>query len=459
MKLIGTSFILALTASVISVAACSSTSSPSPSIGANAPTASGSKVWGSVKLNFTLPSGQTIGTVQYTLTNGTNTYTNTINLALDPSGSTTIADVASGTGYTVSLTEVTADGLTTCSGTSAPFTVTAGVATGVTIPVVCTAVSDAGAVTITPVPSDCPTWNTIVATPASATTAAPNNTSVFTASATAPSIAMLNYAWTVTSGTGTLSNQSAQGAGTNTITFTCPATAETDVITVVASDQSGAQCPTADTTSTVTIACTPAAVPDAGPIDSGSDASTPDAAPTPDAGPLTPCTTAGQTNCVQCDNSVGNLCSPTEAAIVNNDIAKGYVTGPGPEPASACYECLAQAGLLDDTSGDTGNECEDSTNEAQCLATVSCVLGTSCASTALNVCYCGTAPVSGSCNAVGAANAANGVCATQIAAGLSFDPTDGHDILANLISKKLPSGIADKIFQNAISNGCTTCLQ
>ena len=188
---------------------------------------------------------------------------------------------------------------------------------------------------------------------------------------------------------------------------------------------------------------------DAGGADTGTDAGS----------PLVPCTTAGQTGCVQCDNSAGNLCSPTEAALVARDIAKGYATAPGPEPSSACYECLAQAGQLDDTSGDTGNECGDAPNPAECLATLNCILGSECAATAVNICYCGTAAVSSSCNAVGAGNAANGTCATQIAAGLGFAVNDGHDILANLDAKHLSSGIADKIFQDAISNTCATCQQ
>lgn len=201
---------------------------------------------------------------------------------------------------------------------------------------------------------------------------------------------------------------------------------------------------------------------DAGESDAGHDGSVPDAGG--DAGSdggsaLVPCTTAGQPNCVQCDNSVGNLCTPTEAAIVARDIAKGYVTAAGPEPATACYECLAQASQLDDTTGDTGNECGDTTNAAECLTTLNCLLASECAATAVNVCYCGTAPVSSSCNAVGAGNAANGVCKTQIAAGLGFTVDDGHDILANLIGKHYPSGIADRILQSAITNSCTTCLQ
>jgi hypothetical protein len=201
---------------------------------------------------------------------------------------------------------------------------------------------------------------------------------------------------------------------------------------------------------------------DAGGSDAGHDASVADAGS--DSGsdggsPLVPCTTAGQTNCVQCDNSAGNLCTKTEAAIVARDIAKGYVTAAGPEPATACYECLAQASQLDDTTGDTGNECADTTNEAECLTTLNCLLSTECAATAVNVCYCGTAGVSSTCNAVGAGNAANGVCKTQIAAGLGFAVDDGHDILANLIAKHYPSGIADRILQDAITNSCTTCLQ
>ena len=62
----------------------------------------------------------------------------------------------------------------------------------------------------------------------------------------------------------------------------------------------------------------------------GTDTGAPDTGV--DSGPvaLVPCTTAGQTGCVQCQGNSNNLCSPTEALIVQQDIKKGLATAAGP---------------------------------------------------------------------------------------------------------------------------------
>ena len=174
---------------------------------------------------------------------------------------------------------------------------------------------------------------------------------------------------------------------------------------------------------------------------------------------LAPCTTVGQPNCVACNNgSANSLCTPTEAAIVARDIAKGYVTAPSATgPTNGCYACLESASALNDAT-DTLQECSDTTNPTACLATLNCILAAQCATAAVNVCYCGTAPVSTTCNADGT-GAANGACAATIAAGFGQPVTNGHTILAEYTLKTAPSGEADAIFGRAISNGCTQCQQ
>jgi hypothetical protein len=203
---------------------------------------------------------------------------------------------------------------------------------------------------------------------------------------------------------------------------------------------------------------------DAGPVlDSGTDAA---------GGALAPCTRAGQSNCVQCQYNNGasgtfpnadQVCTPTEAALVQHDIASGLATTAGADPNGSCYQCAALSGCLDDSEfADKGHECEDlagSTSQAQCEATLTCILGSSCGSAALSACYCGTAPVSGSCAAVGSSNAASGACVAAEATGLGFTSNDGLDILKNFTSTTLPAGVANNIFQCATSNDCTTCLQ
>ena len=65
---------------------------------------------------------------------------------------------------------------------------------------------------------------------------------------------------------------------------------------------------------------------------------------------------------------------------------------------------------------------------------------------------------SGSCANVGATNAANGACDSQEATGLGLASNDGLDILKNFTSTTLSSGVANNIFQSAMSNNCGQCL-
>jgi hypothetical protein len=186
---------------------------------------------------------------------------------------------------------------------------------------------------------------------------------------------------------------------------------------------------------------------------------------------LVPCTTAGQTNCVQCDGwsmgtgANGGLCTPAEAILVQHDIDKGYATAAGPEsttgPVFPCYECLLAGGCLDDSAfGDKGKECGDPLSggtEAACLTTLTCLVGSGCASTGVSTCFCGTAGVATACQGDPAPGPINGKCATQIAAGLGFPVSDGTDNTKQLTNTTLASGMADQILQCAISNSCTAC--
>jgi hypothetical protein len=203
------------------------------------------------------------------------------------------------------------------------------------------------------------------------------------------------------------------------------------------------------------------------PADSPGDA--PSDAPAVDSGgPLAPCTAKQPTGCVECQGnsfppSPTTLCTPTEAALVQHDIQRGLATAAGPDPAGSCYSCLEQAGCLDDHEfADKGHECEDfagATGQAQCESVLQCILGSSCASSAVSICYCGTAGVSTACQGDPAPGPINGACATAIAAGLGFPVTDGTDNTKNLTDTTKAAGVADQIFQCAQSNGCSACLQ
>jgi hypothetical protein len=211
----------------------------------------------------------------------------------------------------------------------------------------------------------------------------------------------------------------------------------------------------------------PDAGPDAGAHDSGTDG----------AAGLVPCTASGQTGCVGCYGSAGNVCTPTEAIFVNLDIAKGLVTAAGPEPddmTASCYSCLVYSDCIDNAAdGITGTECDalsgNFTNgsgasvpaEATCNAVVACIAGSQgmqCAATALSYCYCG--PGGGPSAQCQGANASmvNGPCIDPEVAGFPYTKTSASSILGAYSHSTLPSGLANSIFACAISNHCASCL-
>jgi hypothetical protein len=236
---------------------------------------------------------------------------------------------------------------------------------------------------------------------------------------------------------------------------------------------------------------------DAGLHDAGEDATvveagTPDAG-TPDTGAggghdagIVPCTAMGQTGCVKCPaNTADNgVCTPTEALIVEHDIAKGYLDSTGqllpfqmgiPVVQGSCYSCLNANACLDDNVSDTGNECSDTGDLAGqaagsgvqlCLDTLSCILstdcqgaggtaGTSAAAPNINLCYCGGNNAGSVCKTAGAA--VNGLCVAKEVAGFGYAQSDNTDILNDYVNLALPSGEANAIFACGVSNKCTLC--
>jgi hypothetical protein len=186
------------------------------------------------------------------------------------------------------------------------------------------------------------------------------------------------------------------------------------------------------------------------------------------AGPLAPCTAAGQTNCVRCDGWASGICTQTEAALVRYDIANHHVTAAGAEPSDpsraysneACYECLTHNGCLDDgpPTSDRGHECWDLPSGAAaglCSQALSCMLSTGCAGTAVSACYCGDAGVATTCQG----GKPNGACAQAIAAGLSIDKSNAAQITKSLMDTSRASGIADQILQCAHSYHCDNCFR
>lgn len=223
---------------------------------------------GEVGLNLTLAGGEVITSLAYNLSNGTpaDTRTGTITLPTGSAGTGPfmvptyeIVPVVAASGYTITVTGSSTDGLVTCTGASvAPFTVTAGNETIVSVLVTCTTPNNGGSVEVNATLQNCPTVSTLTAINATAATVPPGNTSTIFASATAPNASTITYAFSVTSGTGTLSGQvnASNAIGTSSsIVLTCPANPEIDTIQVVTADQTGAMCPASLTTATVKVSC------------------------------------------------------------------------------------------------------------------------------------------------------------------------------------------------------------
>jgi hypothetical protein len=204
---------------------------------------------------------------------------------------------------------------------------------------------------------------------------------------------------------------------------------------------------------------------------------------------VVPCTTASQTNCVPCDGNTSNLCTPTEALVVNRDIAKGSVEDGGLR-ADSCYECLYNAGCIDDdVLGDSNHECGDLTgtvgsggqaSETQtqaCLTTLGCIFGSGCQNAkaqndggtdGIDNCYCGSNFLTAStCNnyaGSGATPAPNGSCAQDELDGLGLaSSVPGSVALLPFTTRSSGSGMANAIFLCAGSNSgtfkCPSCFE
>jgi hypothetical protein len=545
MKLIGHALILGFAVAGASLVACSTGHSSGAPSSSDPQGASSEDGTGSVGFQYTIPGGEHISTINYTLTNGAHTYTGTVNVGASSVISFVIGGITAGTGYTITLSGTSDDGAVTCNGSfgtglsdagqnnGAPFTVASKSTTTVNVQLVCVDVANQsqGGVVVNGTGNCCATWDTIAANPSITSTAAPNNTSLLSGNASGPcdgdagAGVNLNCTWTVLTGKGTVGTTTTDNKGNFVATFTCPTVGETDTLQLFCTDgplPDGGFCPPALTTGTTTVTCGVVACQNPtvgtgveanpntatgacpapsvntgtlkdsagnfccsqGPcqgIGTGVEATPNTATGTCPAGQantgalkdgsgnfccsaLAPCTTS-TTGCVQCQGNSTGLCSQTEADFVSHDIAKGKATTPGADPTGSCYACLLGGGCLDDTQfSDTGHECSDAFatfgTQAECESVISCILGSSCASSgAVAPCYCGTAGVSTTCQGNPAAGPINGACDAQISSGLNFAMTDGTDNTKNLTDTTRAAGRADQIFQCAISNSCSACLQ
>jgi hypothetical protein len=204
---------------------------------------------------------------------------------------------------------------------------------------------------------------------------------------------------------------------------------------------------------------------------------------------------------VPCDGNAagGGVCTPTEQIIADWDILKGNVSG-SQFTADSCYACLITAGCLDDTMGDSGQECTDLTGTVgggaqaaesksqACLNTLACDLGVpasalgsappepatdfpgagvSCANSptdGIANCYCGPAfPTTVLCGAA-TGTTVNGVCEQVELDGLGdTTATSPSTIIGVFTTPTSGSGMANAILKcagtNAETPACPVCFQ
>jgi hypothetical protein len=243
-------------ASALEQVGCSSTNGAAP--GESSGGAASENV-GRVGLDLTLPGGETINVVSWTITGNGLSRSGSVNV----SGSSTIAFVVggipAGANYTITLSATSVDGTLTCSG-SATFSVVAGATSHVTVTLQCNATSpDSGAVSVT-----APTY-TCASVFAGSISVSPSEVTVggsvaLSAMTMAPNPSAETFVWSAPSGV--FSAPSA--ADTN---FTCTAPGAVPLTLTVGDGpvpDGAPPCPS--TSATVTVIC-----------DSAADASAPDA--------------------------------------------------------------------------------------------------------------------------------------------------------------------------------------
>jgi hypothetical protein len=231
---------------------CSSGSSGAPgaegSGGSSTPGAASPAGVGQVGLKLTLPGGQTVNSVNYTIT-GPNGYSqsNSVPVASGTTISFQVGGIPAGNNYLITISATSVNGAVTCSG-SATFSIVAQMTTTVTDTLQCSAtVPEAGAVSINaPTYACASTFQGAISTIPSETTV--GGSVILQASATAVNPNSLTYSWSAPSGTFSAANSSS----TN---FTCTTQGQVTVTVTVGDGpvpDGGAGCPATSATTVVT---------------------------------------------------------------------------------------------------------------------------------------------------------------------------------------------------------------
>ncbi len=133
-------------------------------------------------------------------------------------------------------------------------------------------------------------------------------------------------------------------------------------------------------------------------------------------------------------------CSQTEVALYARDTS------------GQCLLCALNKGVVDDTVGDVGQECDDFSGAGvtQCLTTLQCELGVQNENNPPSVSPIAQTPVYDYCGSSSSCPG-TGPCAAQISAG--FPGLTSPQIQASLFVTSQPSGRAD-VLMNELSRNC-----
>ena len=187
---------------------------------------------GSIDIAF-VQGGLTLTSVNYSITGPNNfSKTGSINVASSNTISTIIGGLPAGNGFTITLTATGTDG-TGCGG-SAPFNVTAGTVTAVSVVLDCHQPANTGSIAVNGTINVCPTLESLSASPAEV---AVGSSLSLSAAAVDPDSgpSPLTYSWTASSGTLT-------GANTVSPSFKCLTTGSATVMVTVSDGDPMASC-------------------------------------------------------------------------------------------------------------------------------------------------------------------------------------------------------------------------
>ncbi len=245
---------------------CSSGAAPGAAGDTSLDATAGDGKMGTIGMRLTLPGGEIINTLTYTITgpNGASTLVKQDTLSVQNSQSIAfqVGGIPAGSGYTVKLSGASADGTVTCAG-SAQFSVVAQMTTSVTALLQCNVgAPDAGSAAVSVQPFNCGVAGGVSASPSDTSV---GNSVALTGTAVGVDPGSLTYAWSAPSG----SFSAPTAASTR---FTCAVPGPV-VVTLSVADgplPDGTACDPTRSTSTVLVDCDAAG--DAGsPPDAGAN--------------------------------------------------------------------------------------------------------------------------------------------------------------------------------------------